>query len=401
MEGSIDYATLQSDWWRYQDQTKAQESMADLNIQGSFDVLGQKQELIFGVDSFRSVKSYNQNWIEYGMGDAFNREAPPEWAYPQPSWATSNRNTISTASTYGSIRIRPIDDLSLIVGGRYTFHEEQEMLNKKTGITNTFKQDNDVIPYYGIVYDVLPSTSLYASYAEIYQSQLNYFSTVNGPSLEPATGKNIEFGIKSKRLDQRVMVSVAYFDIKKQEEAVSQGWTSTGNNAWCCYIAAGNKSSRGVDFEVNGKLLPNWDLSLGYTYNENEDKRDDNAQFSTLTPKHLLKLWTNYNAGEYVDGLSVGMGVIAQSKSYQSGSVQAYNPVSGKFDGPWQDYEFIQKPHAIWSLRAAYDINATFSVAANLNNVTDKRYYSTVGNSGYGNFYGEPRNFLLSLKAKY
>ena len=401
MEGGIDYATLQSDWWRYQDQTKAQETLADLNLQGSVDVLGQKQELLLGVDSFRSVKNYNQNWVEYGMGDAFKREAPPEWAYPPATWLVSNRNNINTASTYGSLRIRPLQNLSLLAGGRYTFQEKQEIFNKNSQVKNSFKQDNDFIPYYGVVYDLLPSTALYASYAEIYQSQLNYFSAANGPSLEPATGKNIEFGIKSKLLDQRLMASLAYFDIKKQKEAVYVGRGSTGSNAYCCYVAAGNKNSRGVDVELNGRIISQWDISLGYTYNENEDKRQDNAQFSTLTPKHLLKLWSNYNARQYVNGLSVGLGVIAQSRSYQSGSIQAYNPATGQFDGDWQDYEFIQKPYAIWSLRAAYEITPTLSIAANLNNVTDKRYYSTVGTSGYGNFYGEPRNILLSLKATY
>jgi outer membrane receptor for ferric coprogen and ferric-rhodotorulic acid len=402
MEGGIDYATLQSDWWRYQDQTKAQETLADLNIQGSFELFNQKHDMIFGLDSFRSVKNYNQNWTQYGSGNAFDREPPPEWVYPQPSWdTTSNRNSINTSSTYDSIRIRPIADLSLIVGGRYTFHETQKMLNKKDGVKNNFKQDNDFIPYYGIVYDVLPNTSLYGSYAEIYQSQLNYFSTDNGPSLEPATGKNIEFGIKSKLLNQRVMVSLAYFDIKKQKEAAYVSRGKGSSNTLCCYTATGNKQSKGVDIELTGKLIPQWDISLGYTYNNNENNNEAGIPFSSITPKHLLKLWSNYSLSNHVDGLSIGMGVTAQSKNYQSGWLPTYNPVTNTYAAPWNKYEFIQKPYAIWSLRAAYNINPTFTIAANLNNVTDKRYYSTVGTSGYGNFYGEPRNVLLSLKAKY
>jgi outer membrane receptor for ferric coprogen and ferric-rhodotorulic acid len=93
--------------------------------------------------------------------------------------------------------------------------------------------------------------------------------------------------------------------------------------------------------------------------------------------------------------------VTAQSKSYQAGSVQAYNPVSGEFDGAWQDYTFVQPRYAIWSLRAAYELTPHWKLALNLNNAFDKRYYSTIGTSGYGNFYGDPRNLLLTLRASY
>lgn len=402
MEGAISYTTRQSDWWRYQDKTDGRETLLDTNLQGSFDAFGNVHDVIVGIDRNSSTKNYRQNWVFYGSGDAFDRTPPPEWAYPPATWDASTRNTSQVSALYGSLRIRPMEQLSLIAGGRKAFNETQTILNKNTAIENEFQQKNDFIPYFGAVLDLTPQVAVYFSRAEIYQSQLNYFETVNGPSLAPATGRNVELGVKSEWLDGRLAASLAYFDIKKQNEAVYQTWNPTGNNAWCCYVAAGDKSSRGVDLELNGLLLPDWMLSFGYTYNDNQNRREGDLRFSTITPKHLLKIWSNHDLGRYAQGLSVGWGVTAQSKSYQSGSVQAYNPSTGEFDGPWQDYAFVQKAYSVWSVRTAYDFNPNLSLAFNLNNVFDKVYYSTVGPSnGYGNFYGEPRSFMVTLKASY
>lgn len=401
MEGAIRYSTLQSDWWRYQDQTRASETLLDANLQGSFEAFGQRHDATVGIDQTRSSKDYHQNWVYYAAGNAFDRVPPPEWAYPPSSWDSATRNESQQSAVYGSLRLQATDRLSLIAGGRQVFRQEQRILNKNSGVQNTFEQTTDFVPYYGAVFELTPRTSAYFSQAKINQSQLNYFETVDGPSLRPATGRNLEFGLKSELIDGHLLASVAYFDLKKQNEAVYQTWSPTGSNAWCCYVAAGNKSSQGVDVELNGRLQPNWTLSFGYTYNDNKDLRDDDLRFSTLTPRHLLKLWSHHDLGAHVAGLSVGWGATAQSKSYQSGSVQAYNPVTGEFDGAWQDYEFAQPSYGIWSVRAAYDIHPRLSLALNLNNVFDKVYYSTVAGSGYGNFYGEPRNAMVTLTARY
>lgn len=45
------------------------------------------------------------------------------------------------------------------------------------------------------------------------------------------------------------------------------------------------------------------------------------------------------------------------------------------------------------------DVN--WSLVLNLNNPVDKRYYLGVGTSATGNFYGTPRNFMLTLRAKF
>ncbi|MBB4843586.1 outer membrane receptor for ferric coprogen and ferric-rhodotorulic acid [Paucibacter oligotrophus] len=401
MEGSINYTTRQSEWWRYADKTEGSTTLLDVNVQGSFDALGQSHDLIVGLDRNSTIKHYKRNWVVYGSGNAFDRTPPPAWDYPPKGWDSSTRNAGTASAVYGSLRLRPVERLALTLGGRKVFDESQSILNQLNNSRNDFSQKNNFVPYVGAVYELSSEWSAYMSRSEIYQSQLNYFASVNGPSLEPATGKNTEIGIKGELLKGRLNASLAFFDIEKEKEAVYQSWNPTGNNAWCCYVATGSKQSRGVDLELNGRLGPSWDLSLGYTFNNNKNRRADDGRFNTLTPKHLLKVWSNHELSEWWRGFSLGWGLTAQSKSYQAGSVQAYNPATGEFDGAWQNFAFTQKAYAIWSLRAAYELSQQWKLALNMNNVLDHSYYSTIGSSAYGNFYGEPRSLMLTLRGHF
>lgn len=401
LEDAINVQTKQATWWRYQDDTSFEEITADLNLQGGFDAFNQHHNIIIGVDFSNNEKDYKQNWVRYGTGSIVDLNAPPEWQYPPADWDTLSTNTMQQASTYGSLRIHPIENLALIAGGRYTFDQQTKTENHKLNYNDTYKTDNKFVPYFGLTYDATPQATLYASFAEIYKPQGNYLQTLIGPTLPPSTGKNYELGIKSQLFDDRLLASLALFTIKKEKGAVNIDWQASKSTSMCCYIATGSKESQGIDFEINGNINTDWNVFLGYTFNENEEKSNAGDAFSTITPKHLLKLWTNYRLHDYVQGLSVGGGVTAQTSTYVKGGILAFNPASENYDGAWTDYDFKQGGYAVWSLRAAYDINESFNIAANLNNIFDKTYYSTVGTAGYGNFYGEPRNLLVTLRYQY
>ena len=50
--------------------------------------------------------------------------------------------------------------------------------------------------------------------------------------------------------------------------------------------------------------------------------------------------------------------------------------------------------------RIAYKIDKTYSVSLMANNLFDRKYWASIGTNTY-NFYGEPRNFMLTLHASY
>ncbi|MNJ53836.1 Fe(3+)-pyochelin receptor precursor [compost metagenome] len=123
--------------------------------------------------------------------------------------------------------------------------------------------------------------------------------------------------------------------------------------------------------------------------------------YSAVTPKHLFKLWSTYRLPGDLEKWKLGMGVTAQSSNGRSGTVNAFNPDSGQYDGAAEAFKFVQAGYAIWSSSLEYQIDKHWSAILNANNVFDKKYYQTVGTSANGNFYGEPRNFTLTVRATY
>lgn len=391
------------DWWYFQQDKATKENTLDFNSQGSFEAFGQKHDVILGADYTRYAQVYQQLWTYVGEGDIFNPVYPQEPAFP-PAWSYRNRQTIERVGLYGSLRIRPVEAVSIIGGGRLILQDRTKNFNLITDtLRNQVDQKTVFVPYFGAVLDVNSQFSLYGSIAEIYQSQAQYNSGPRpGTPLDPVRGRNFEAGVKGELVGGKLLGSLALYRVNKRGAAASDPSDPpfAGNN--CCYIRDGYLKSQGVELELNGEVLPRLQIAFGYTYNDNSNKRDSDARFSETTPKHLLKLWADYRfSGEQDKGLSIGGGVTAQSSNFRSGYIQELNPATGIYDGPSYEYQFRVPGYAIWSGRIAYALNDRFSISANLNNIFDKTYYVTIDGPGYGNIYGDPRNFLVALRGKF
>ena len=98
----------------------------------------------------------------------------------------------------------------------------------------------------------------------------------------------------------------------------------------------------------------------------------------------MAKLWSTWRLAQGVPGLVLGGGVNWQSNIYMDDR------------GP-NGERFTQKAYAVAGLMAQYQLSAQLVATLNVNNVFDKRYYST----GMGGYYGDPRNAMLSLRYQF
>lgn len=295
-------------------------------------------------------------------------------------------------------------------------------------------------PSVSVSYDVTSNLSAFVGYTDIYVSQARNVDRDLEP-LDPITGANVEAGLKWESAGGKLNASVTGYRIEQHDFAMLdpsalvvenratyyvdnkgnrylQGASTADGQHLCCYIIGANSTflSRGVDAELSGELAPGWQASFGYTWNKNEKKGSANGT-DPLTgegtplvarqPQHLLKLWSTYSIGgvEWLRGLSVGGGVNAQSKAYVAGTActvlnppNAFGTSTCKTSVP---YAFTQKSYAVWSARVAYDLGAGSSLALNVENLTDKRYYQTIGTSQNGNWYGDPRSVALTFRRSF
>ena len=391
-----------ADWWIHQGIAKDRETSLDINAQGGFDAFGQRHDVLAGFDLQRSRGFSRSLWPRIGEADIVNRVPPSDPGFPLGDWTSGSQSSKQKTGFYGSIRVRPVAPLAIVLGGRYTLQDRSSQHGMEGLLESSSREGHVFVPYDGIVYDVSKSVSVYASTAEIYQSQAGKFSApLPGTPLDPVRGRTYELGIKGAWSKDLIASAALFRTEKKGEGIVDPAYPQTDWRGGCCYFRDGHLLSQGIDLELTGRVTPNFQLALGYTYNSNSNKRKDDAQFSTVTPRHLFKAWGDYRLSGALAGWSVGAGVVAQSKNYRASGISAYNPASGSYDGKWTPYNFTSSGYAVWSARVGYAINKDWSVAVNVGNLLDKTYYSTVGYAGYGNFYGEKRTVLVSLQGKF
>lgn len=391
-----------ADWWINQVKTQSRETGLDVNVQGGFDALGRRHDVLFGFDSQRGSDYSRSLWPRIGPADIFDRTPPADPGYPLGDWTNGSQTVTQKAGFYGSLRLRPVDDLAVVLGGRYTLQERTTQHDMSGKLNSKSVDGNIFVPYVGVVYDVSPAWSIYASTAEIFQSQAGKLSApLPGKPLDPVRGRTYELGVKGELAPGLAGSAAIFRTEKKGVAAIDPAYPSTEWRGGCCWFRDGYQLSKGIDLELTGQVTPDLQVAVGYTFNDNVDKRANDARFATITPRHLLKAWGNYRFSGELRGWSAGAGMTMQSSTFRKGTLNAYNPETGQYDGPWSAYQFNSPGHAVWSARVGYEINKQWSVAMNVSNLFDKTYYSTVGYAGYGNFYGEKRAVNFTLQGSF
>jgi len=369
----------------------------DLTLDGSFDLLSRRHGISVGAsyierDSpFFAKEGWNFPEINTPVGLDFDPHLIPEPAMPSRIYKERNENTRQTG-TYAVLRWSLTDPLTLITGARATWYDYGNK-NLLTGaFNNRYKQNGEITPYAGVVWDFATHYSLYASYTDIFRVQSNLHQA-DGTPLDPALGANYEIGIKASTPNERLNASLAVFRIDETNRSQSDPAWPSGINGRTVYINAGEVRSEGIEAEINGEVLRGWQWSAGYTYNTTEYLRDRTAtgtpsnnegkSFRSYTPKHMLRVYTTYTLPGTLERWSVSGGMNTQSEIYNSNAT-----VRAKQSG-----------YAVFNAGIGYTANAKLSLRLAMNNLSDKVYYRRI-NTREGNLYGEPRSFMLTARVK-
>jgi outer-membrane receptor for ferric coprogen and ferric-rhodotorulic acid len=363
----------------------------DAYLDGFFDAFGRRHELVLGGNYYdRKADSASGSLPGFGgtAVDVFNFD-PGAYADPgDPVWTSRSRTTTRQYGLYGALRLSLADPLRLVLGGRMSWWDT-DTRNLLTGARSSdYGQDGKFTPYGGVIYDVSAHLSLYASYAQIFRVQSNYLQE-DGSSLPAVTGANIEAGIKGEWAGGRLNASAAVFRIREANRARLVSVIASGG---CCYVADGEVESKGLELEVSGQLQPSLSIGAGYTYNTTEYLKDATYQgqtFRSFAPTHLLRGWFNWHP--QATPWSAGASVSAQNDTWNEGGTPLVRVRQGGY--------------AIWGVNLGYRLSARWSAGFNIDNLFDKTYYSRLGSSNFGpalfgNVYGEPRRYTVSLRAK-
>ncbi|OOV89215.1 MULTISPECIES: TonB-dependent siderophore receptor [unclassified Pseudomonas] len=414
-------------WYGSINSYRSEQRLLDMNLAGKFTAFDREHELLLGADYQKITSRWRgtDGLPNGGDVDVFDPDSTPWPNQPNDRRYTRDYSPNSQAQygLYSTLRLQLADPLHLIVGARVQRYKFDQTYRERdvdpidpanpdawTTLSDVHRREpTKVVPYGGLVFDLNDQWSTYVSYSEIYKpQQLQSKGPLPGSSLEAMTGKTYETGIKGELWGGAVNTSFALYYTERENQAVldpNYPETDVLFAGSCCYLAQGKVVSKGFDAEISGEVMPDWNLMAGYTYNHNKD-RTTNSTFSSITPRHSAKLWSTYRLPGVLNDLKVGGGVTLQSKDYVSGVATVLDsdlkPVLGSNGRPLtHPFDYNQSGYAVWNAMAEYRVDEHWTLAYNLNNIFDKVYYSTVGPSNRQNWYGEPRNQMLTLRGTF
>lgn len=379
--GLYDAASFQGAWGGWNRGQRKQDSV-DAFVRGGYDLLGRQHELMLGGSYSRQRNNYDNSYPvndNYGLMDVGSiYDYTGKLADPTLSdFALYQRDVIRQKSVYAATRLSLADPLHLILGARYTEWSAKYNLERKPDEIRNAKFD-DVTPYAGLIYDIDDTWSVYASYTSIFQPSGQ--RDINSNFIDPTTGKSYEAGVKGDWFNTRLTASLSVFRIEQDNVAVNTGMTIPGSGGQSAYKSIDGTVSKGVEFELNGALTDNWQLTFGGSRYVAEDE-DGNA-VNPQQPRTTLKLFTRYQL-PILPEVTVGGGARWQNKTWYD------------FETPGPDgiSQITQNGYTVVDLFTRYQVTKNFTVQGNLNNVFDKEYYDYLGTYGV---YGAPRNFSVS-----
>lgn len=367
----------------------------DFRASGPVEVFGRDHELVFGATaSHKTTKG-----PLYGYGGVNYDPAVPNfftWTgdTEEPDFELTGRyeKSLTQYGAYAATRIKPVDDLSFILGSRASWYEfdDKGSYDNASGTwsgASRYSANGRITPYAGVVYDLNDTYSVYASYTSIFKPQGN--QDITGSYLDPEEGHSYEAGVKAAFWGGALNTSAAVFMIQQDNVAETAGYDVDLGRYY--YTAADGVTTKGFELEASGEVMPGWNVYAAYTYAHARKANDERVYsfLQTTAPENMIKLSTTYRLPGRLNKLTVGGGIRWQDRIY------------GYVWSPADVYEDIsQDPVLLVDLMAKYELTEKVDITFNAKNVTDEKYYVGLGNFDTG-YYGEPRSFSVSTKFKF
>ena len=115
----------------------------------------------------------------------------------------------------------------------------------------------------GLVYELNPNVSLYATYNKGFDPfEASTSTQVFDEPFKPVTSELLEAGVKANFFHNKLGASISIYQLTLQNVAVNANDISNPN----LYIQQGEDRSRGVETEVNGNILTNLSVSASYSH---------------------------------------------------------------------------------------------------------------------------------------
>lgn len=199
------------------------------------------------------------------------------------------------SALYFDYQLKPWEKLKILGGARFDW---------TTGYYETIDGTTDYgagdafgfSPRVGAVFTPVAPLDLFANYTTGFSPNMWALDAAGNylDNPDPEIGEQYEAGFRYEVVPNRLRAGFAVFSLAKQNVAVPDPADPTGTRS----ILVGEQTSEGVEFDLTGKILPGWDVALGYAYMDARTTADTDPTQVGLplvdAPENHVTLWTRY-----------------------------------------------------------------------------------------------------------
>ncbi|WP_061291279.1 TonB-dependent siderophore receptor [Azotobacter vinelandii] len=361
---------------------------AALDWLNELELGGMRHELTLGADHERHDES-----------NGFFHQGPNTWGFDPESphygdlerteivnlGNSQQRSRVRMLSVYAKDNIHIGEHWILSLGLRHQRFRQRDGQGIPYQIgTNVNKIKN--LPFAGLVYKVNDEFSLYANYSESYKPNIVEAGTgVDGGS-DPEEGRQYEIGF---RYDNGWLSGlVALFDIRKENIQTTE---TVGGERFT--RAVGEARSRGLEASLNGQLGERWNVIANYAYTDTKVLKDTEATEDNElvnVAHNVAGLFLSYDLPQSVLPGSLRIGGGARYVGSREGDLANSFELSG-----YTTYDAF----ATWSLPDV--IGKKAQVQLNVDNLTNKRYFISSGETSNRVSWGAVRTATLSASVDF
>ncbi|RSK43595.1 TonB-dependent receptor [Hymenobacter perfusus] len=273
---------------------------------GQLDVTGKvqtgflKHTVLVGMDADKyNTRAIAYNAIgRYDSINVFNADRYAEnSAVPNFTRNTRTYSPIRRVGVYVQDLIEITEKLKLLAGVRYSYQETGSIVYgyAKQTDTRTKRYDDAFSPRLGLVYQPLKTLSVFASYANSFNTNGGMDNT--GAALPPSIIDQYEVGVKNELFNGLLSANVTAYRIVNSNlaQTILVGTPNYNINMPTAQELAGEVTSKGVELDVQSKPMLGWSVIGGYSYN-----RTAYTESNIYTVGSLLRYNPNHTANASV-----------------------------------------------------------------------------------------------------
>jgi len=402
------------------------------NLNGKFDLAGRTHNFVagFSMESNRrrvlNIPSNQRGYHSSGGKSKLEIIDFPitdysryPWLPSHPDWSRIDFYEPDRQSGwYANFRFNVSDPLKIMAGARISRFSEggisKYYIKTPEYKRGAYKESSTVTPFAALSYDLNKQHTLHAMYSEVFDIQDKY--DLQGNRVDPLKGENWELGIKSDWNEGRLHTMLNIYRLDRTndtyilEDNPCESLQELRGISAACHGADNKRRVTGIEFEINGRLSPAWDISVGATalkrkYVTHLAKGGvvsalQGQSWDTFDPKRQMNVWLLHRLQGAAQGWRAGLGMQVRNKTWTDYAASTTKDSKGNITAQRSAFTVRQGGYATFNAMLAWAITPQWNAQFNVNNLTNRNYQPGYLSAWFINN-SEPRSYQLSVTGRF